>query len=159
MDELEKALSQYCTPPTPDKVTGQPSNISDATFKRITDLLEHLESHQSCRGWSVRPRLYTVLRNIGRLDLFQRLIDLGLKDISFPYTVEKLPDFLQEDSLRDGFLKHQKHVLTDASQLEKGRHAYTKNADDLFLVVKHLGSGGYGYVALYIRCSCCVSRG
>ncbi|KAL8928824.1 MAG: hypothetical protein Q9208_001602 [Pyrenodesmia sp. 3 TL-2023] len=146
VDDLEKALSQYCTPPTPDKSTGQGSNISDATFKRITDLLEHLESHQRCRGWSVRPRLYTVLRNIGHLDLFQKFIDLGFKDISFPYTVEKLPDFLQEDRLRDGFLRHQKHVLTDASQLEKGRHAYTKNADDLFLVVKHLGSGGYGYV-------------
>ncbi|KAI4176194.1 MAG: hypothetical protein LQ348_006052 [Seirophora lacunosa] len=146
VDDLEKALSQYCTPPMPDKLTGQRANISDGTFKHVTDLLEHLESHQSCQGWSVRPRIYTVLRNVGRLDLFQKFIDLGLKDISFPYTVEKLPSFLQEDSLRDSFLRNQKYVLTDASQLEKGRHAYTKNADDLFRVVKHLGRGGYGSV-------------
>ncbi|KAL8962726.1 MAG: hypothetical protein Q9193_000913 [Seirophora villosa] len=130
----------------PDKLTGQRANISDGTFKHVTDLLKHLESHQSCQGWSVRPRIYTVLRNIGRLDLFQKFIDLGLKDISFPYTPEKLPNFLQEDSLRDSFLRNQKYVLTDASQLEKGLHAYTKNADDLFRVVKHLGRGGYGSV-------------
>ncbi|KAL9024905.1 MAG: hypothetical protein Q9196_006171 [Gyalolechia fulgens] len=145
VDDLDNALSQYCTPPMPDKSTGQRSSISDATFKHVTDLLKHLESHRSCQGWSVRPRMYTVLRNIGRLDLFQELIDLGLKDISFPYTVEKLPECLQEDSLRDVFLRQQQYVLTDASQLEKGRHAYTKNADDLFRVVRHLGRGGYGY--------------
>ncbi|KAI4206268.1 MAG: hypothetical protein LQ346_001164 [Caloplaca aetnensis] len=146
VEDLENALSQYCTPPMPDKLTGERASISDAAFKHVTDLLEHLESHQSCQGWSVRPRMYTVLRNVGRLDLFPELIGLGLKDISFPYTVEKLPESLQEDSLRDKFLRQQKYVLTDASQLEKGRHAYTKNADDLFRVVKHLGRGGYGSV-------------
>ncbi|KAL8907453.1 MAG: hypothetical protein Q9207_001423 [Kuettlingeria erythrocarpa] len=146
VEDLENALSQYCTPPMPDNLTGERASISDAAFKHVTDLLVHLESHQSCQGWSVRPRMYTVLRNVGRLDLFPELIGLGLKDISFPYTVEKLPESLQEDSLRDKFLRQQKYVLTDASQLEKGRHAYTRNADDLFLVVKHLGRGGYGSV-------------
>lgn len=145
-NDLEKALSQYCTPPARQKKTGSNGSISDSTFKHISELLAHLESQNGHQGWKSRPRTYTVLRNIRRLDLFQRFIDLNLKDIAFPYTIDKLPDLIHEDGLRDEFLRHQKYVLTDASQLENGRHAYTKDGADLFHLVRHLGRGGYGYV-------------
>ncbi|KAL8877493.1 MAG: hypothetical protein Q9198_004501, partial [Flavoplaca austrocitrina] len=99
-------------------------------------------------GWSDRPRTYTVLRNIKRLDLFQSFIDLGLNDIAFPYTIEKLPDLINEDDLRRQFLRHQRYILTTASHLEDGQHAHTKNGDDLFHLVRHLGRGAFGSVDL-----------
>ena len=59
----------------------------------------------------------------------------------------KLPDLFQDDFTRNNFLNAQKYVLTDATQLElgpEGCHAFTKNGDDLFHVIRHLGSGGHG---------------
>ncbi|KAL8925637.1 MAG: hypothetical protein Q9172_002141 [Xanthocarpia lactea] len=109
-DDIEKALSQFCAPPGVDRKTRLQPSISDSTFKRIAELLAHLQAHNHTTGWSDRPRTYTVLRNINRLDLFQHFIDLGLKDISFPYTVEKIPDLIHEDDLKDKFLKHQRSV-------------------------------------------------
>lgn len=144
LNDLENALSQYCAPPPPDKKTGSVGSISDSTFKHITELLNHLESHRGYQGWKTRPRTYTVLRNIDRLDLFPHFIDRDVKDIAFPYTLDKLPDLIQDDDSRDKFLRHQKYVLTDASQLEEGRHAFTKNGADIFHLVRHLGRGGYG---------------
>ncbi|KAL8681758.1 MAG: hypothetical protein Q9186_002146 [Xanthomendoza sp. 1 TL-2023] len=144
--DIEKALSQLCAPPGIDKKTGSQPSISDTTFKRIAELLNHLQAHQYSHGWSDRPRTYTVLRNINRLDLFPKFIDHGLNDISFPYTIEKLPDLIQEDSLQDKFLRHQRYILTDASQLEDGVHALTKNGDDLYRLIRHLGRGGFGSV-------------
>ena len=78
-------------------------------------------------------------------------IALGLKDYSFPYSMEKLPVVLQDDVTRDKFLNAQKFALTSAVRLEEGEqgiHAHTKNGDDLYYVIRHLGSGGYGYVTV-----------
>ncbi|KAL8853107.1 MAG: hypothetical protein Q9221_001989 [Calogaya cf. arnoldii] len=147
-DDIEKALSQFCAPPAFDKKKGSQPSISDGTFKRIAELLGHLQAHRHVRGWSDRPRTYTVLRNIKRLDIFQSFIDLGLNDIAFPYTIDKIPDLIQEDALRDRFLRHQTYILTTAIHLEDGEHALTKNGDDLFRVVRHLGRGGFGSVDL-----------
>ena len=143
-DDIEKALSQFCAPPGVDRKTRLQPSISDNTFKRIAELLAHLQAHYHTTGWSDRPRTYNVLRNINRLDLFQHFIDLGLKDISFPYTVEKIPDLIHEDGLKDKFLKHQRYILTNASHLENGQHALTKNGDDLYSLIRHLGRGGFG---------------
>ena len=147
-DEVDRALHHLCTPPVRDK-KGSKVSIDDETFHRISDLLKHLEPHIKAHGWSSRPRTYTVLRNIGRLELMPEFINLGLKDYSFPYSVEKIPEFLTDDSIREKFMKAQNYVLTEASQLEngpEGRHAHTKKGEDLFHFHKHLGSGGYGSV-------------
>ncbi|KAL9037338.1 MAG: hypothetical protein Q9180_003775 [Flavoplaca navasiana] len=146
--DIEKALSQFCAPPAFDKKTTSQPSISDNTFQRISGLLTHLQAAHHSHGWSDRPRTYTVLRNIKRLDLFQSFIDLGLNDIAFPYTIEKIPELLHEDGLRREFLRHQKYVLTTASHLEDGQHAHTKNGDDLFRIVRHLGRGAFGSVDL-----------
>ncbi|KAK0517513.1 hypothetical protein JMJ35_000668 [Cladonia borealis] len=76
-------------------------------------------------------------------------INLGLKDYSFPYSVENIPEVLTGDSWKEKFMNAQNYVLTQASQLEngpEGRHAHTKRGEDLFYFYKHLGSGGYGSV-------------
>ena len=91
--------------------------------------------------------LYTVLRNISRLDLMPAFISLGLTDYSFPYSPEKLPEIIKDDSIRDNFMKAQKYVLTQATSLENGAegiHANTKNGEDLYITMRHLGSGAYG---------------
>lgn len=61
-----------------------------------------------------------MLRNIDRLDLFQQFINLGLNDISFPYSREKLPKVLKDDLVCSNFMAAQQYVLTDATQLENG---------------------------------------
>lgn len=147
LPDLEKALSQYCTPPPLDNKSSSRPCITDGAFQHIASLLQHFESHKGLKGWSRRPRTYTVLRNIGRLDLFQEFIDLELKDISFPYSIEKLPRVLEDDTVCSNFMAAQHYVLTDASHLENGpdgRHALTKSGDDLYHVVRHLGRGGFG---------------
>lgn len=152
-DNVEKALSRLCVPPPYEKKSGQRPCISDEGFQQISSLLEHLEKHLREAGWSSRPRTYTVLRNIGCTDLMPAFITLGLKDYSFPYSVEKLPEVLDDDSTRDRFLNAQKYVLTQAISLENGAegvHAHTKNGEDLYYSIKHLGSGGYGYVIILL---------
>ena len=147
-DEVDRALQRLCTPPVCDRRRSKIS-IDDETFHRISGLLKHLEPHIEAEGWSLRPRTYTVLRNIGRLDLMPEFINLGLKDYSFPYSVEKIPEVLTDDSWKEKFMNAQKYVLTEASQLEngpEGRHAHTKKGEDLFHFYEHLGSGGYGSV-------------
>lgn len=148
-DDIEKALSQLCAPPPRDTKTNSRSCISDEGFQHIRSLLKHLESHLKGQGWSERPRTYTVLRNIGCSNLMPAFIALGLKDYSFPYSIEKLPDVLHDDFVKDKFMDAQRYVLTGATQLENGAegvHTHTKDGEDLYHVIKHLGSGGYGYV-------------
>ena len=88
-----------------------------------------------------------MLRTIGRTNLMPHFIALGHKDYSFPYSFEKLPDILHDNETKDRFMSAQRYVLTGATQLEggaEGDHVYTKNGDDLYYVLRHLGSGGYG---------------
>ena len=146
-DEVERALLRFCSPPTYGNKPKVRPCISDENFHHISILLKHLEQHIHEGGWSSRPRTYTVLRNIGRVDLMPAFIAEGLKDYAFPYSFEKLPEILLDDVTKDRFMSAQKDVLTQATQLEsgaEGSHAYTKNGDDLYFVVRHLGSGGYG---------------
>lgn len=146
-DDVEKALLRLCTPPPHNGKSGTGSPISDEVFHRVSDLLKHLESHLKERGWHHRPRTYAVLRNIGCADLMPAFVALDLKDYSFPYSIEKLPEVLHDDITKDKFMDAQRYVLTDATQLEngvEGSHAHTKNGEDLYVVLRHLGSGGYG---------------
>ncbi len=146
-DDVEKALASLCTPPLGNNKLGTRPSINDGVFHHIAKLLKHLELHLQKQGWSSRPRTYVVLRYIGCADLMPAFIALGLKDFSFPYTLDKLPEVLVNDTLKDRFMDAQKCVLTDATQIENGAHgvhAHTKNGEDLYFVVRHLGSGGYG---------------
>lgn len=146
-EDLEKALMRLCAPPPINSKSGSRPSINDEAFHRIGGLLRDLEVHLGEREWTSRPRTYTVLRNIGCANLMPAFIALGLNDYSFPYSIEKLPEVLHSDTIKDNFMNVQKYVLTDATQLENGAegpHAHTKNGEDLYYVVRHLGSGGFG---------------
>ena len=150
-DEVERALVRLCAPPLPSGKNGPQPCITDECFQHIASLLKHLERHLKENGWSSRPRTYAVLRNIGRADLMPAFIALDLKDYSFPYSVEKLPEVFSDDSIKESFMNAQKYVLTQAVSLENGAegvHAHTKNGEDLYYAINHLGSGGYGCVGI-----------
>lgn len=154
--DLERALSIFCKAPAPDTKSGAKTRISTDSFHHITGLLRHLEFQEGLKGWSRRPRTYTVLRNINRLDAMQTFIDLELKDISLPYSKDTLSGILQDSEAQKDFLRFQECVLTRASDLEKapeGDHVHfaKDEGDKHFHVVRHLGSGGFGYVTLLLR--------
>ena len=162
LKDLERALSKFCTPGPPDSRAGSKSCLSNENFDHIAGLLKHLEAHKDFEGWSTRPRTYTVLRNIGRLDTMQRFIDLHLKDISFPYSMESISQALVDNTAQSDFLSFQHHVLTRAMEIERGlegQHVhFGKNGDRHFNVIKHLGTGGFGYVRAlfyYKHCPTC----
>lgn len=154
LEDIEKALSWYCTLPAVDSARPHGKvRFSDESIHHVAGLLEHLEWRHGRTGWKLRPRIYTVLRNIGRLDAMQAFVDRDLRDISLPYSDATLPDVLRERRSRVAFLHFQEHVLTDASKLEMGPEGghvhFDKNGgNDHFHLMKHLGSGGSGYVSL-----------
>lgn len=52
-------------------------------------------SRSQSPGWSKAPRAYIVLWNIGRLDLFHDLLELGFSDFCFPVEATALPPSLE----------------------------------------------------------------
>ena len=147
-NEVESALARLCAPPPSTKrnADSRPT-IANDQYQDISRLLKELEAHLHQSGWSSRPRTYVVLRNIGHVELMPQIVALKYTDYSFPYTFEKVPEFLHDGIIIDKFMQAQKAVLTDATRLEDGAegvYAHPKNGDDLYHVVKHLGSGGFG---------------
>ncbi|KAF4307192.1 rho gtpase activator [Botryosphaeria dothidea] len=120
--------------------------LSDAEIEQISTLLESQSS-----GWSKAPRTYIVLWNIGRLDLFHDLLELGFSDFCFPLEPTALPPSL-EPSVRRAIVQCQRIILTKSVDLEKGengRHRHFGKDDHLpFRIQKRLGAGGYSQVDL-----------
>ena len=146
LDDIQKALASFCTVPVQDAETHRQARVTSSQMKQIQTLLKHYESHSNRTGWSQRPRIYTVLYWIDRLDVLPTFIDMDYLDIHLPFTLSNLPVAL--GASRHEFLKYQEKVLTDAKELEKGidgKHVhFNGNADDLFISWKELGSGGSG---------------
>ena len=92
-------------------------------FERMSDLLKG-----SARiTWAERPRMYIVLRMIGRVDAMNSFVEQNLRDIHFPYTQERLPRSLTNMSDRLKFVDAQSLVLTQAKNIEDvegGRHSH-----------------------------------
>jgi hypothetical protein len=146
-------LDRLCTPPANWREEhGQ--RINPSHFNEIAKFLETADNAHQRRPsyqWSQRPRLYTVLRNVGRLDLLDRFASDRLTDFNLPFDQQTLPQFVQDEELREAFLEHQSYVLTDARDLEQdgGDHKYLQErADTYFHRVRDLGQGAYGCVNL-----------
>ncbi|KAI9892624.1 MAG: hypothetical protein M1814_001317 [Vezdaea aestivalis] len=113
------------------------------------DQIAHLLCLYNRPQWAIRPRTYTVLRLIDRVDLIHGFVAEGLKDISLPYTITSLPPVITTPGARFGFLDKQKLVLTKASELEDihGHHRHFDNSvDSHFEYVRLLGRGISGEV-------------
>jgi len=121
------------------------SKYSDKDLQEIALLLGNMGRQQ----WSSVPRIYTVLRRIGQLQLLDEFIELGITDVWFPFTPKSLPEKLSP-SAHSSFIEAQHLVLTTALELETGkerRHAHFGKDDPIpFEVIARLGGGGYGNV-------------
>jgi serine/threonine protein kinase len=99
--------------------------------------------------WSRVPRIYTVLRRIGQLQLLDAFIAQGITDIWLPFSASSLPELLSPSSRAD-FLRIQSVALTKAIDLEKGElghHIHLRDGEPLpFKTIGILGKGGYGQV-------------
>ncbi|KAH7116967.1 kinase-like domain-containing protein [Dendryphion nanum] len=115
-------------------------------FDRMSSLLTAIEKHD----WATRPRTYTVLRMINRIDVMDKFVNQDLRDINFPYSQQRLPACLSEMSDRLKFIEAQDHVTTpakDIETLENKTHQILRNvADECFIFESLLGRGGFGFV-------------
>jgi len=130
--------------PSPTDSAAPKPKYSDASLQQIANLLRL--SHRE--RWSAVPRIYTVLRNIGQLQLIDGFIDEGFTDIWFPFTARNLPPSLSP-SIKAQFLNTQSVVFTQALDLEKseGRHATFAADEPLWFESKgKLGRGAFGVV-------------
>ena len=146
-EDIRKALSVLCAVPARDKKFTGPARIPSTNFTHITETLKHFEARERKSGWAYRPRIFTVLHQIGRPDLLQSFIDQGLNDFHLPLNLHDLP--LELDDLRQSFLRFQEHVQTHAKEIElgvKGGHVSLANGDEHFIVRRYFGSGGFGDV-------------
>jgi hypothetical protein len=140
---IEQRLGDYF-PLVADDAESRPT-FTDNDLHQISFLLRN----SSRFSWSNVPRIYTVLRIIGKLELLDEFIEHGITDIWFPFNVNTLPITLSP-STRAKFLECQSVVLTKAFDLEKGeqrKHVHFGKGEMLPYEVKaKLGSGGYGEV-------------
>ena len=138
-------LDSLCAIPQNDGKTSTKPRIRSENFIHIANLLKHYESQKGLHGWSRRPRIFTILHNIGRRDDMSIFILHDLLDSSLPFSLETLPKELGDSRIR--FIDYQDHVLTRAGELEKGIggfHMQFQNGDDHFHHHRHLGSGAFG---------------
>jgi serine/threonine protein kinase len=143
---LEATLLQRWFPLSPDGTStrGQDESFSETDLRDISDVLRRVGQG----GWSRIPRIYAVLRLLGRLDVIDLFLAQAISDVYFPFTHNTLPQSLNP-SVANGFLQLQRAVLSSALDLERetGRHRHFSSANDVpFIKVEELGKGAYGYV-------------
>lgn len=103
-EKLERVLDDWCQPPP--KTGSNKHTIKHAkAFKNIANLLSQFEDPMKKTEWAVRPRIYTILRNIGRLDTMPDFNEHKALDDMLPFPEHELPPSL-EDSRR-GFVQTQ----------------------------------------------------
>ncbi|KAH0565162.1 hypothetical protein GP486_001440 [Trichoglossum hirsutum] len=147
-------MASLTFPPTQGR-TSLPSEVAEREIDRLfsrTDRYpdEEIDRFSVLLGsadrplWSKTPRLYIVLRTIGKLGVLDELIDDGFNDLWLPLSAEHIANYscLSETD----FLTAQRTVLTDVVALERGRH---QNLDLNVVPLEsegYLGRGSYGVV-------------
>ena len=143
---LEATLLQRWFPVSLDgkSTREQDESFSETDLRDISDVLRRVGQGT----WSRIPRVYAVLRLLGRLDVIDLFLAQAISDVYFPFTHHTLPQALSP-SVAHGFLQLQRVVLSSALDLERetGRHRHFSSTNDVpFIKVEDLGKGAYGYV-------------
>jgi serine/threonine protein kinase len=119
--------------------------FTESDLKGISDVLRRTGKEP----WSKIPRIYSILRIIGQIQIIDSFLVDGLSDLWLPFTFKTLPEALKDPSSRVDFLEAQNLVLSKALDLERedGKHRhFSKEADIPFTKIAELGKGGFGYV-------------
>lgn len=99
-------------------------------------------------AWSRIPRIYVVLRLIGRLDAIEELIQQEISDAWLPFTPKSVPELFHAQ--RSDFINAQELGFNSkAFNLERSdtRHGHFRNATDVPLKkIGDLGKGASGFV-------------
>lgn len=116
--EFEHALSRLI----PKRESGfeLPSPFDEPVFDQVRTLLQLNGKPE----WAKRPRTYTLLFLIDRLDAMSSFVNAGLFDVQFPYQAHHLIDLLVDQESRELFIKLQPFVLNKARELEDGYHKH-----------------------------------
>lgn len=100
---------------------------------------------------SSNPRLYIMLRLLGKADALETFTDKGITDLCFPLSPASLPTSL-EPSIQSAFLRRQWIVVSGAVTLEQGAVGEHQSfgADDIvpFETQGHVYDGAHGAVDL-----------
>lgn len=119
--------------------------FTESDLRGISDILRRTGKE----SWSKIPRIYSILRIIGQLQIIDSFLADGLSDLWLPFTFKTLPEALKDPYSRVDFLEAQNLVLSKALDLERedGKHRhFSKEADIPFTKIAELGKGGFGYV-------------
>lgn len=124
LDKLSKGdrawLRKLCL--FPKEVNGNSEKLKPERYQYIGSYLESLNCCKltPCREncYCVRPRILSVLENIGATKYMDEFLNADIKDISLPFSQATLPDFIKDEDIRRSFLQQQACVLTDARKLE-----------------------------------------
>lgn len=143
--ELNQGLNKWL--PRPNDPCAARTVLRDSVFQPISELLVMYGKGE----WSLRPRIFSVLRILGCMNLLDCFTQEGLMDSALPFNDSTLPVFLKGSELRTKFLKLQHAVLYKEKGLEAMEHGGTHlhlagSGDDYFRTVKPLGMGRYGTV-------------
>lgn len=143
--ELNQGLNKWL--PRPNDPCAARTVLRDSVFQPISELLVMYGKGE----WSLRPRIFSVLRILGCMNLLDCFTQEGLMDSALPFNDSTLPVFLKGYELRTKFLKLQHAVLYKEKGLEAMEHGGTHlhlagSGDDYFRTVEPLGMGRYGTV-------------
>lgn len=130
----------------PTTTTTQQKHLTETDIRDIAQVL----LRTSDVSWSQIPRIYSVLRIIGKLEAINSFLDEDITDVWFPFSQKSLPASFRTQSARLDFLDAQQLVFnTKALDLERGhtKHGHFPDAAEIPLKkIGELGKGGYGFV-------------
>lgn len=121
-DEFEVVMANLITTAEANKRRDRP--FTDADFDNIARLLSRVGKP----SWGQIPRTYLVLRLIDETSLMDDFVLNGVKDINFPYSLDKLPEFVigRGPGVAQNFVAKQALVLSpktkDLTRGGKHRH-------------------------------------
>lgn len=120
--------------------------FTERDIREISDILERAKK----TSWSRIPRIYIILRLIGKLEAIESFINQDISDTGFPFTQNTLPGVLRDHSDRSQFLSIQKLICnTRALNLERPGigHGHFPDPSEIPLKkIGDLGKGGSGIV-------------
>ena len=88
LTDIDKILGELCRPQDklrPSQEKKAHPRIPDDKVAYISVVLKHFEAIKKVQGWHKRPRIYAVLREIGRLDVMNVFVSTELTDSCIPF--------------------------------------------------------------------------